>query len=97
MISCISALSAHSYFGRHAQELITLTELLAGRVSCTLRGLHEHEDHCGLIFAIVCRFGKYELHDLVVLDQQTTGVIISVSKDTCKVLTTEVRFSLNTA
>lgn len=41
----------------------------------------------------VCRFGKYELHDLVVLDQQTTGIIISVEKDTCRVLTTEVWLS----
>lgn len=39
----------------------------------------------------LCRFGKYELHDLVVLDQQTTGIIISVEKDTCRVLTTEVK------
>ncbi|BDA45194.1 Transcription elongation factor SPT5 [Coccomyxa sp. Obi] len=32
-------------------------------------------------------FGAYELHDLVVLDQTTVGVIISVAKDSCKVLT----------
>ena len=38
-----------------------------------------------------CRFGKYELHDLVVLDQQTTGIIVSVEKETCRVLTTEVQ------
>lgn len=37
-----------------------------------------------------CRFGKYELHDLVVLDQQTTGVIVTVEKDSCKVLTSDV-------
>ena len=37
-----------------------------------------------------CRFGKYELHDLVVLDQQTTGIIIGVDKESCRVLTTEV-------
>jgi len=40
-----------------------------------------------------CRFGKYELHDLVVLDQQTTGIIVGVEKDSCRVLTTEVPFA----
>lgn len=40
--------------------------------------------------ALCFRFGKYELHDLVVLDQQTTGIIVSVDKETCRVLTTEV-------
>lgn len=43
-------------------------------------------DHQGCID----RFGQYELHDLVVLDQQTTGVIIGVEKDSCQVLTSEV-------
>lgn len=38
-----------------------------------------------------CRFGTYELHDLVVLDSNTVGVIISIAKDSCKVLTNKVR------
>jgi len=35
------------------------------------------------------RFGPYELHDLVVLDQATVGVIVEISKDSCKVLTNQ--------
>lgn len=35
------------------------------------------------------RFGPYELHDLVVLDQATVGVIVEISKDACKVLTNQ--------
>ena len=31
------------------------------------------------------RFGAYELHDLVVLDQHTVGVIVEISKEACKV------------
>ncbi|KAK9811747.1 hypothetical protein WJX72_009461 [[Myrmecia] bisecta] len=34
-------------------------------------------------------FGQYELHDLVVLDQQTAGIIVAVDKDTCRVLTNQ--------
>ena len=34
-----------------------------------------------------CRLGEYSLHDLVVLDQQTVGVIISIGSDSCQVLT----------
>lgn len=37
--------------------------------------------------ALACRLGAYELHDLVVLDQNVVGVIISIAKDSCKVLT----------
>ena len=33
----------------------------------------------------VGRFGAYELHDLVVLDQHTVGVIVEISKEACKV------------
>ena len=36
------------------------------------------------------RFGEYELFDLVVLDQQTVGVVVAIDKDTCRVLTNQV-------
>ena len=32
-----------------------------------------------------CRFGAYELHDLVVLDHHTVGVIVEIAKEACKV------------
>ena len=40
---------------------------------------------CGAI-----RFGEYGLHDLVVLDQQTMGVIVQIHANSCKVLTNQV-------
>ena len=39
------------------------------------------------------RFGEYGLHDLVVLDQQTMGVIVAIHATTCKVLTNQVRLA----
>ena len=39
----------------------------------------------------VCSFGKYELHDLLMLDDGSVGVLIAVAKDSCKVLTNKVR------
>ena len=45
---------------------------------------------CGL-----CSFGKYELHDLLMLDDGSVGVLIAVAKDFCKVLTNKVCISLN--
>ena len=36
------------------------------------------------------RFGEYSLHDLVILDQQTMGVIIAIHANSCKVLTNQV-------
>ena len=45
---------------------------------------------CALLAGSVwvdCRLGEYSLHDLVVLDQQTVGVIISIGSDSCQVLT----------
>ena len=33
------------------------------------------------------RFGEYELHDLVELDQQTAGVLVQADAETCQVLT----------
>ena len=42
--------------------------------------------------ALACRLGAYELHDLVVLDQNVVGVIISIAKDSCKVLTNRASF-----
>lgn len=35
----------------------------------------------------VCRFGDYDLHDLIELDQQTVGVMIQADAETCQVLT----------
>ena len=32
-----------------------------------------------------CRFGAYDLHDLVVLDHHTVGVIVEIAKEACKV------------
>ena len=37
--------------------------------------------------ADVCRFGDYDLHDLIELDQQTVGVMIQADAETCQVLT----------
>ena len=34
-----------------------------------------------------CRFGDYDLHDLVELDQQTAGVMIAADAETCQILT----------
>ena len=42
----------------------------------------------------VCSFGHFSLHDLVILDQQTGGVIISISANTCRVLTNQARPTL---
>lgn len=36
---------------------------------------------------VLCRFGEYELHDLVELDQQTAGVLVQADAETCQVLT----------
>lgn len=36
------------------------------------------------------KIGDYDLHDLVVLDHQTVGVIVHVEKDSCRVLTNHV-------
>lgn len=37
-----------------------------------------------------CSFGNYELHDLLMLDDGSVGVLIAVAKDSCKVLTNKV-------
>ena len=39
----------------------------------------------------LCRLGGYDLHDLVVLDATTVGVIVGVEADSVKVLTNQVR------
>ena len=39
--------------------------------------------------------GKYELHDLVQLDAHTAGVIISIDKDTARVLTNQSTLQKN--
>ena len=36
---------------------------------------------------VVCRFGEYDLHDLVELDHQTVGVMIQADAETCQILT----------
>lgn len=36
------------------------------------------------------KIGDHDLHDLVVLDHQTVGVIVHVEKDSCRVLTNQV-------
>jgi hypothetical protein len=38
-----------------------------------------------------CRFEGYDLHELVVLDQHTVGIIVSVTANSCKILTNKVR------
>lgn len=38
-----------------------------------------------------CRLGGYEMHDLVVLDNTTVGVIVNVEQDALRVLTNQVR------
>jgi hypothetical protein len=35
--------------------------------------------------ALKRRFGEYELHDLVVLDEYTVGVVVEIAEDACKV------------
>ena len=50
----------------------------------------QHTFRCAVLAESVwvdCRLGEYSLHDLVVLDQQTVGVIISIGSDSCQVLT----------
>ena len=37
--------------------------------------------------ADMCRFGDYDLHDLIELDQQTVGIMIQADAETCQVLT----------
>jgi len=37
--------------------------------------------------ASVCRFGDYDLHDLIELDQQTVGVMVQADAETCQILT----------
>ena len=37
------------------------------------------------------RFGAYELHDLLALKQGGVGVLVSVAKDSCKVLLNKAR------
>ena len=43
------------------------------------------------VAATIDSIGDYELFDLVVLDAQTVGVIISVDKDSCRVMTNQGR------
>ena len=40
-----------------------------------------------LLCVILCRFGEYDLHDLVELDHQTVGVMIQADAETCQILT----------
>ena len=44
-----------------------------------------------------CSFGNYELHDLLMLDDGSVGVLIAVAKDSCKVLTNKVSLSQRTS
>jgi transcription elongation factor SPT5 len=37
------------------------------------------------------RLGEYEMHDLVVLDNTTVGVVVDVESDALRVLTNQVR------
>lgn len=37
----------------------------------------------------MCRWGEYELHNLVVLDQTTVGVIVAIEADSARVLTNQ--------
>ena len=39
------------------------------------------------LFWLECRFGEYDLHDLVELDQMTAGVMIAADAETCQILT----------
>ena len=43
---------------------------------------------------VVCRFGEYDLHDLVELDHQTVGVMIQADAETCQILTNRNAVSL---
>ena len=40
------------------------------------------------------RLGGYEMHDLVVLDNTTVGVVVNVEQDALRVLTNQVRQGL---
>ena len=43
---------------------------------------------------LLCRFGEYDLHDLVELDQMTAGVMIAADAETCQILTNRNAVSL---
>ena len=43
--------------------------------------------NCSKLFWLECRFGEYDLHDLVELDQTTAGVMIAADAETCQILT----------
>jgi hypothetical protein len=47
------------------------------------------EGACGA--ARVARFGAFELHDLLALKAGGCGVLVSIAKDSCKVLLNKVR------
>ena len=63
---------------------------------------HEKVDHmhymlsanCSKLFWLNCRFGEYDLHDLVELDQMTAGVMIAADAETCQILTNRNAVSL---
>ena len=46
--------------------------------------------------ADIRRFGDYDLHDLIELDQQTVGVMIQADAETCQVLTNRNAVSRHT-
>ena len=49
---------------------------------------------CSKLFWLERRFGEYDLHDLVELDQMTAGVMIAADAETCQILTNRNAVSL---
>ena len=41
----------------------------------------------------MCRLGGYEMHDLIVLDNTTVGVMVNVEQDALRVLTNQASCS----
>lgn len=49
--------------------------------------IHRLSANCSKLFWLEYRFGEYDLHDLVELDQMTAGVMIAADAETCQILT----------
>ena len=52
-----------------------------------IRSTHTYFQSAARFPAFECRFGEYDLHDLVELDQMTAGVMIAADAETCQILT----------
>ena len=51
------------------------------------------KDNHSFTSQVACRFGEYDLHDLLELDHQTVGVMIQADAETCQILTNRIAVS----